>query len=120
MPPASRPPGGRRRDVFIQFLHGQHYVSESATGPWRLREPGTESRNPRKPTRKNKEKPIMGKSGFERRLDEEARQRRRLREAEDAPFDLDQGEFDQVLAETRRFGLEGKGEAGKRVTRREV
>ena len=46
--------------------------------------------------------------------------RRRLREAEDVLFDLDDDELDEVLAETRRYAREGDGERGGRPSRREV
>ena len=89
--------------AYYKSEHGKFYTGPSLNGPWQMREL-TESRQrpqtSRKKARPHKEK-IMGKSRFDRSLEE--KRRRRLREGEDVPFDLDDDEFDEVLAEVKRY-----------------
>jgi hypothetical protein len=95
----------RGQAMFLKVEGGQHFVSDSRDGPWTRREI-LESRQP-------KEKPIMGKSGFDRALEEKEKGRRRLREAQDMPLDLTDAELDELLAEFRQFAVRGRGEDGK-------
>jgi hypothetical protein len=95
---------------------GVFYTGPSASGPW-TRKSLAESVQRPQPARPHKEKTIMGKSGFDRALEEQEKRRRRLREDSKAqPLDLDVDELDQLYAEWKEYVQAGKGENGEALT----
>jgi hypothetical protein len=96
--------------------HGM-LVRESADEPW---QPYVSQEKKEKPTMPNYEKRYRSACKKLVEMRQQLKQRRKMSEGQDLAVDLTDAEWDELFDELKQFCLRGRGEDGKRLSRREA